>query len=64
VAVRVDPWAEIELDGRPRGVAPLTLEVPTGRHVLLLRNPDLGRRERVEVHVNRDENVAIERSWR
>src|SRR5262249_19391050 len=37
------PWARVSLDGQPLGSTPIDLEVPAGRHQVLLENPDLDR---------------------
>ncbi|MCP1647158.1 hypothetical protein [Pseudomonas nitroreducens] len=41
--VAVQPWAEVWVDGRKRGISPplLTLQLPPGSHSIELRNPDL-----------------------
>ncbi|MBL8955137.1 MAG: protein kinase [Myxococcaceae bacterium] len=50
--VRVDPWAEVTLDGRALGVTPVApVSVYAGRHVVDLVNDDLKQRRRVEVEV-------------
>ena len=38
----VRPWADVFIDGRPAGQTPISkLKVPTGRHRVLLRHPEL-----------------------
>ncbi|MGH9461243.1 MAG: DUF4388 domain-containing protein, partial [Vicinamibacteria bacterium] len=38
----VRPWADVFIDGRPAGQTPIgKLKVPTGRHSVLLRHPEL-----------------------
>ncbi|MBD9574156.1 hypothetical protein IB260_02445 [Pseudomonas sp. PDM23] len=41
--VAVQPWAEVWIDGRQRGISPplLKLQLPPGIHTVELRNPDL-----------------------
>jgi hypothetical protein len=43
------PWAEVEVDGVPRGRTPYLkdLELPPGRHKLVLRNPGFPPREAI-----------------
>lgn len=36
------PWAEVTVDGRPRGRVPVDVELPSGRHRVRLENPQLG----------------------
>lgn len=40
--VNVLPWAEVIVDGRPRGRVPVDVELPSGRHRVRLENPQLG----------------------
>lgn len=48
VAFRIRPWAEVVVDGRPLGITPLApVELPAGRHVVVLRNKELGTERRV-----------------
>ena len=56
----VSPWAEIELDGKPQGVAPPLnrLAVPAGRHTLVLRNSGHAAHTLV-VEVASGENVVV-----
>ncbi len=52
LTVNALPWAEVELDGRPLGSTPLRRRgISSGRHTLVLRNPNLGNpiRTRFEV---------------
>ena len=52
VRVNARPWAEVEIDGTPRGATPLRgLELPPGRHVVRLSNPATGREETVELEL-------------
>jgi hypothetical protein len=58
--LRVDPWAEVTLDGRAMGVTPLRpMTVYAGRHVIDLVNDQLGRRRRVEVQLAPDEVKVV-----
>ncbi|MGQ0505438.1 MAG: protein kinase domain-containing protein [Myxococcaceae bacterium] len=52
VAVRVHPWAEVLVAGRNLGTTPLpAFSLPAGRHVIVLRNPELGVEKSVTVTV-------------
>lgn len=42
--VNVLPWAEVSVDGRPRGRVPVDIELPAGPHRVRLYNPQLGER--------------------
>lgn len=45
VAVNAQPWAEVVVDGHPRGDTPLAnLLLPIGVHQIVLRHPELGER--------------------
>ncbi len=42
LAIRVHPWAEVQIDAQPYGTTPLApIELPAGRHAVQLRNPEL-----------------------
>ncbi|MEX1367794.1 MAG: protein kinase [Nannocystaceae bacterium] len=41
--VNVLPWAEVSIDGRPRGRVPVDVELSAGPHRVELYNPQLGR---------------------
>jgi len=56
------PWARVSLDGQPLGSTPIDLEVPAGRHQVLLENPDLDRREARAVQVAPGQETRIT-SW-
>lgn len=52
--VRVRPWAEVIVDGHSVGVSPMPpIEVPAGRHVVVLKNPELHVERRVVADVAR-----------
>ncbi len=58
--VRVDPWAEVTLDGRALGVTPLPpSQVYAGRHVIDLVNDDLKVKRRVEVELSGGEQKVV-----
>jgi hypothetical protein len=61
----VEPWAEVTLDGRTLGETPLPAQlVYEGEHVVTLRNPTLGKRESIRVHVRAGESSFIRRNWK
>jgi serine/threonine-protein kinase len=63
--VSVEPWAEVTLDGRSLGETPLPAQsVYEGEHLLTLRNPTLGKRETVQVHIRSGETRLVERHWK
>jgi serine/threonine-protein kinase len=63
--VRVEPWAEVVLDGRSLGETPLPAQsVYEGEHLLVLSNPRLGKREIVRIRVKADETTLVERVWK
>lgn len=48
----VRPWAQVFVDGAPRGLTPLPpLRLHAGRHTVLLVNPDLHARKTLQVEV-------------
>lgn len=64
VDVIVVPWARVTIDGRSVGITPRRgLKVRAGRHVIELRNPALGKRERLKVRLRRGQKLRIERRW-
>jgi serine/threonine-protein kinase len=59
--VRVNPWAEIFLDGKSLGVTPLDapLHLPAGKLLLTLKNSDLGVERKVPVTIKANEAVTV-----
>jgi serine/threonine-protein kinase len=50
--VAVEPWAEVSVDGKIMGVTPAPpLALPSGVHVVALRNAELGREVRRRIVV-------------
>jgi serine/threonine-protein kinase len=62
LAVNVQPWAHVTVDGRRRGTTPLRLVLPVGEHRVTLANSErkLERRLRIEIALNRTTRVS---SW-
>ncbi|MBK8481320.1 MAG: serine/threonine protein kinase [Proteobacteria bacterium] len=62
--VIVIPWAQVLLDGRSIGTTPITgLNPGAGRHLVELRNDDLGRHERVRLSLKAGEHRRLRREW-
>lgn len=60
LSVRVHPWAEVELDGRSLGLTPLSaVPVTSGRHQLVLRNPELGLERKLRVTIRAGAEVLV-----
>ena len=62
VRVRVLPWAEVEVDGEPRGTTPLRpLTLRAGEHVLRFRHPDFRPLiRRITVRANETTTVEVD----
>ncbi|MDD9932942.1 MAG: PEGA domain-containing protein, partial [Myxococcales bacterium] len=53
LTVNALPWAELSIDGQPHGNTPKrALSLPSGKHVLKLDCPPLGRSARVTVDLD------------
>jgi serine/threonine-protein kinase len=60
LAFRIRPWAEIFVDGKSLGVSPLApVDLPAGRHHVLLRNTDLGKERSLTANVTRGETTTL-----
>jgi hypothetical protein len=60
VELRVSPWANVKIDGRPVGSTPLPIqELLEGHHVIELENPDLGASKRIVVDLKPGERKVI-----
>jgi hypothetical protein len=58
--ILVRPWADVHVDGRYAGQAPLgALRVPPGTHRIVLRHPQLGEKTAI-VEVFRDRESVLE----
>ena len=60
--VRVEPFAEVSVDGVARGPAPVQLQLPLGSHAITLVGPNK-RREVVEIQITAGKKVVVERNW-
>ena len=63
LAIYVNPWALIWLDGKPLGQTPLNQKVAAGRHRLRIANEDLGKDESLTVTITADQKFTIQRTW-
>ena len=63
LVVRVQPWAEVFLDGTSLGETPVERRIAVGSHKLTLVNEGRGRRESTDIKIKRDQKLVIERSW-
>jgi serine/threonine-protein kinase len=62
LAVNLEPWAEVLVDGARRGTTPLRLLLPEGEHRVQLRNPERGNERRLTVTI-RASAPALISSW-
>ena len=60
VQLAVSPWGEVEVDGRPAGIAPPLnhLDLPPGAHTITVRNGDAPPQTRL-VEVHPDQPVSL-----
>ena len=61
LSVNAQPWAEVSLDGQPKGETPLAnLSVPVGQHELVFRHPELGeRRQTIVVRADQPARASV-----
>jgi serine/threonine-protein kinase len=65
VLVRVFPWAEVYLGSRHLGTTPMrAIELPAGKHVLVLKNPQLKVERKVTVLVPRGGRATVKEDLR
>jgi len=61
VDLRVSPWAEVYEGRKKLGVTPMRpFELPVGRHVLTLKNPQLGVTRQVTFHLKKHGRTTLE----
>lgn len=53
------PNADVTIDGRARGRTPIDLELPAGKHDLVLHNPDTGQLRSSTIAIERDKTLSI-----
>ncbi|HEY3450325.1 MAG TPA: protein kinase [Myxococcales bacterium] len=64
IAVRVQPWAKVALDGKAIGTTPLPpMEVVAGPHEIRLANADLGKDEKRRVTVKEGQQEVVKAIW-
>jgi serine/threonine protein kinase len=63
LVVRVIPWAQVLVDGKPAGTTPLTRKLPPGVHRVKLVNEELGKKEAVTVTIGSKRELVLERNW-
>jgi serine/threonine protein kinase len=61
--VRVDPWAEVWVDGKSLGTTPVSRKLAPGRHRVKLVNNVLGKEETVTVKIGSGLESVVERQW-
>lgn len=55
------PWAAVTLDGKPLGNTPLRrVQVPVGKHALVMRHPPTGQSKAIEIELERDTTVIVD----
>jgi predicted Ser/Thr protein kinase len=58
--LRINPWAEVSVDGRRVGTTPLApIELRDGNHLLAVENPELGVRRTLTFVVQRGRDVTL-----
>lgn len=60
--VRVEPFADVSIDGVPQGPAPVQTQLSAGRHQVTLLGP-AKRREVVEIQIIAGKKNIVERNW-
>jgi serine/threonine-protein kinase len=63
LVIKVDPFAEVWIDGKQLGSTPLTHELAVGHYRVELRGP-VGKRETVRVGIRAGRTARITRTWR
>lgn len=59
LSVDAKPWAEVLVDGQPKGTTPLAaVNLPAGKHRITLRNPELKAEESFEVNIESGKTVS------
>ena len=63
LVVRVRPWAEVTVDGKSVGSTPVNLDLPVGRHRVVLSNPELGKRVTKKITIRKGQSSKISADW-
>ncbi len=59
IVINAYPWADVRLDGRKVGRTPVRRQVTSGRHTVVLSNPDLKKSKRKAVSVAKDKTANV-----
>jgi hypothetical protein len=62
LAINLQPWARVSVDGRDRGTTPLRLVLPAGEHDVALHNPQRKLRHQRNVAITPGRTTRIS-SW-
>jgi len=61
--VRVEPWAEVSVDGKKYVPTPADIKLSPGTHRVSLRNREAGKNENVPVTIRSGRTTPIHRDW-
>jgi serine/threonine-protein kinase len=61
LVVRTQTWADVWVDGKRSGTAPLRVDISAGRHTVLLTNDS--HRETVSVNIGAKAETVIDKNW-
>jgi hypothetical protein len=62
--VVIFPWADVFVDGQKVGSLPIVERaLPAGPHRIRIRNPTLGKSERIAVEIEAGELLEVRRKW-
>ena len=59
LTVDVRPWAEVHVNGKKVGYTPLERQVPPGKYVIGLKNPDQKYEKTFPIHVKKGKKIKI-----
>ena len=61
--VRVEPWAEVSVDGKGYGPTPADIKLSPGTHRVSLKNREAGKSENVPVTIHSGRTTPLRRDW-
>ncbi|HEU5061222.1 MAG TPA: PEGA domain-containing protein, partial [Kofleriaceae bacterium] len=61
--VRVEPWAEVSVDGKGYGQTPADIKLAPGPHRVSLKNREAGKNENVSVTIHSGRTTPLHRDW-
>ena len=61
--VRVEPWAEVSVDGKGYGPTPADIKLAPGPHRVSLKNREAGKSETVPVTIHPGRTARLRRDW-